>query len=83
MTNYESSEFLVDGSVAFDYDNLPYGEKLKIKALQGLDSLAASLNAISNVKAIEFQINISWIQLNHLLRKWKRKLLTSMRSWLL
>ena len=56
MTNYESSEFLVDGSVAFDYDSLPYGEKLKIKALQGLDSLAASLNAISNVKAIEFQI---------------------------
>ena len=58
MTNspYESPEFLVDGSVARTYDELSYHDKIKVKALQGLDQLAASLNSIANVKAIEFQI---------------------------
>ena len=55
--DYESNEFLVDGSESFTYDQLSYHDKIKVKALQGLDQLAASLNAISNVKAIEFQIN--------------------------
>ena len=58
MTNsYESPEFLIDGSVARTYDELSYHDKIKVKALQGLDQLAASLNSIANVKAIEFQIN--------------------------
>ena len=55
--DYESNEFLIDGSESFTYDQLSYHDKIKVKALQGLDQLAASLNAISNVKAIEFQIN--------------------------
>ena len=55
--DYESNEFLVDGSVARTYDELSYHDKIKVRALQGLDQLAASLNAISNIKAIEFQIN--------------------------
>ena len=55
--DYESQEFLRDGNVSRTYDELSYHDKIKIKALQGLDQLAASLNAISNVKAIEFQIN--------------------------
>ena len=55
--DYESNEFLTDGSVSFNYDDLPYHDKIKVRALQGLDSLAASLNSISNIKAIEFQIN--------------------------
>ena len=55
--DYESNEFLVDGSESFTYDQLSYHDKIKVKALQGLDQLAASLNAISNIKAIEFQIN--------------------------
>ena len=58
MTNsYESPEFLIDGSVARTYDELSYHDKIKVKALEGLDQLAASLNSIANVKAIEFQIN--------------------------
>ena len=59
MTNspYRSSDFLRSGDVSIDYEDLDYTNKLKIKALEGLDSLAASLNAISNIKAIEFQIN--------------------------
>ena len=55
--SYDSPEFLVDGSVARTYDELSYHDKIKVKALQGLDQLAASLNSIANVKAIEFQIN--------------------------
>ena len=55
--DYESNEFLTDGSVSFNYDDLSYHDKIKVRALQGLDSLAASLNSISNIKAIEFQIN--------------------------
>ena len=55
--DYESHEFLVDGSVARTYDELSYHDKIKVRALQGLDQLAASLNSIANVKAIEFQIN--------------------------
>ena len=55
--DYESHEFLVDGSVARTYDELSYHDKIKVRALQGLDQLAASLNSISNIKAIEFQIN--------------------------
>ena len=42
--------------VNLTYDELNYQDKIKVRALQGLDSLAASLNAISNIKAIEFQI---------------------------
>ena len=64
--DYESNEFLIDGSESFTYDQLSYHDKIKVKALQGLDQLAASLNAISNIKAIEFQINHEhhhrWIQ---------------------
>lgn len=55
-SGYESPEFLKDGSVTLTYDELNYQDKIKVRALQGLDSLAASLNAISNIKAIEFQI---------------------------
>lgn len=55
--DYESNEFLVDGSVSFNYDDLSYHDKIKIKALQGLDNLAANLNAIANIKAIEFQLS--------------------------
>ena len=55
--DYESHEFLVDGSVARTYDELNYHDKIKVRALQGLDKLAASLNSIANVKAIEFQIS--------------------------
>ena len=54
---YRSSEFLKAGDQTVQYEDLDYTNKLKIKALEGLDSLAASLNAISNIKAIEFQIN--------------------------
>ena len=59
MTNspYRSSDFLRSGDVSIEYEDLDYTNKLKIKALEGLDSLAASLNAISNIQAIEFQIN--------------------------
>ena len=55
--DYESTEFLTDGSVSRTYDELNYHDKIKVRALQGLDQLAASLNAISNIKAIEFQLN--------------------------
>ena len=55
--DYESNEFLTDGSVSFNYDDLSYHDKIKIKALQGLDNLAANLNAIANIKAIEFQLS--------------------------
>ena len=59
MTNspYTSSSFLTSGSENLNYNELDYNEKIKIKALEGLDSLAANLNAIANIKAIEFQIN--------------------------
>ena len=59
MTNspYRGSDFLKSGDVSINYEDLDYTNKLKIKALEGLDSLAASLNAISNLKAIEFQIS--------------------------
>ena len=55
--DYESHKFLVDGSVSRSYDELNYHDKIKIKALQGLDKLVDSLNSIANVKAIELQIN--------------------------
>ena len=54
---YRSSDFLKSGDAAINYEDLDYTNKLKIKALEGLDSLAASLNAISNIQAIEFQIS--------------------------
>ena len=59
MTNspYESPEFLVDGDTTRSFEELSYHDKIKVKALEGLDKLAASLNSIANVKAIEFQIN--------------------------
>ena len=59
MTNspYTSSSFLTSGSENLNYSELDYNEKIKIKALEGLDSLAANLNAIANIKVIEFQIN--------------------------
>ena len=59
MTNspYTSSSFLTSGSENLNYNELDYNEKIKIKALEGLDQLAANLNAIANIKAIEFQIN--------------------------
>ena len=57
MSEYTTPEFLNDGSVNHNYEDLSYHEKLKIRALEGLDNLAANLNAIANIKAIEFQIN--------------------------
>ena len=59
MTNspYRSSDFLRSGDVSIEYEDLDYTNKLKIKALEGLDSLAANLNAIANIKAIEFQLS--------------------------
>ena len=59
MTNspYTSSSFLTSGDENLNYNELDYNEKIKIKALEGLDSLAANLNALANIKAIEFQIN--------------------------
>jgi predicted nucleic acid-binding Zn-ribbon protein len=54
---YRSSDFLKSGDTTIEYEDLDYTNKLKIKALEGLDSLAASLNAISNIQAIEFQIS--------------------------
>ena len=59
MTNspYTSSSFLTSGDESLNYQDLDYNEKIKIKALEGLDSLAANLNALANIKAIEFQIN--------------------------
>ena len=59
MTNspYTSSSFLTSGDESLNYNELDYNEKIKIKALEGLDQLAANLNALANIKAIEFQIN--------------------------
>ena len=57
MTDYTSSEFLTTPQGSDQYDNLDWHNKIKIKALEGLDQLAANLNAIANIKAIEFQIN--------------------------
>ena len=57
MTDYTSPEFLSTPSGSDAYDDLDWHNKIKIKALEGLDQLAANLNAIANVKAIEFQIN--------------------------
>ena len=54
---YRTPAFLTAGSETLNYEDLDYTNKLKIRALEGLDSLAASLNAISNIQAIEFQIN--------------------------
>jgi len=57
MTDYTSPEFLTTPQGSDQYDNLDWHNKIKIKALEGLDQLAANLNAIANIKAIEFQIN--------------------------
>ena len=57
MTDYTSSEFLTTPQGSDQYENLDWHNKIKIKALEGLDQLAANLNAIANIKAIEFQIN--------------------------
>ena len=57
MTDYTSSEFLTTPQGSDQYDDLDWHNKIKIKALEGLDQLAANLNAIANIKAIEFQIN--------------------------
>lgn len=57
MTDYTSREFLTTPQGSDAYEDLDWHNKIKIKALEGLDQLAANLNAIANVKAIEFQIN--------------------------
>jgi chromosome segregation ATPase len=57
MTDYTSPEFLSTPQGSDSYEDLDWHNKIKIKALEGLDQLAANLNAIANVKAIEFQIN--------------------------
>tara|TARA_Y100000994_G_scaffold237596_1_gene229329 strand:+ start:148 stop:588 length:441 start_codon:yes stop_codon:yes gene_type:complete len=57
MTDYTSPEFLTTPQGSDQYDDLDWHNKIKIKALEGLDQLAANLNAIANIKAIEFQIN--------------------------
>ena len=58
MSDYQSPEFLTDvGNHSYTFDELSYHDKMKVKALEGLDKLASSLNAISNIKAIEFQLN--------------------------
>lgn len=57
MTDYTSPEFLTTPQGSDAYDSLDWHNKIKIKALEGLDQLAANLNAIANIKAIEFQIN--------------------------
>ena len=57
MTDYTSSEFLTTPQGSDAYEDLDWHNKIKIKALEGLDQLAANLNAIANIKAIEFQIN--------------------------
>jgi chromosome segregation ATPase len=57
MTDYTSSEFLTTPMGSDSYEDLDWHNKIKIKALEGLDQLAANLNAIANIKAIEFQIN--------------------------
>ena len=57
MTDYTSPEFLTTPQGSDAYDDLDWHNKIKIKALEGLDQLAANLNAIANIKAIEFQIN--------------------------
>ena len=57
MTDYTSPEFLTTPMGSDAYDSLDWHNKIKIKALEGLDQLAANLNAIANIKAIEFQIN--------------------------
>lgn len=57
MTDYTSPEFLTTPMGSDAYEDLDWHNKIKIKALEGLDQLAANLNAIANIKAIEFQIN--------------------------
>jgi len=57
MTDYTSSEFLTTPMGSDAYEDLDWHNKIKIKALEGLDQLAANLNAIANIQAIEFQIN--------------------------
>ena len=57
MTDYTSPEFLTTPMGSDSYEDLDWHNKIKIKALEGLDQLAANLNAIANIKAIEFQIN--------------------------
>ena len=57
MTDYTSPEFLTTPQGSDAYEDLDWHNKIKIKALEGLDQLAANLNAIANIKAIEFQIN--------------------------
>ena len=57
MTDYTSPEFLTTPMGSDSYENLDWHNKIKIKALEGLDQLSANLNAIANIKAIEFQLN--------------------------
>ena len=57
MTDYTSPEFLTTPMGSDSYEDLDWHNKLKIKALEGLDQLSANLNAIANIKAIEFQLN--------------------------
>lgn len=57
MTDYTSPEFLTTPMGSDAYEDLDWHNKIKIKALEGLDQLAANLNAIANIQAIEFQIN--------------------------
>ena len=56
-TDYTSPEFLTTPMGSDSYENLDWHNKIKIKALEGLDQLSANLNAIANIKAIEFQLN--------------------------
>ena len=57
MTDYTSPEFLTTPMGSDKYEDLDWHAKIKIKALEGLDQLSANLNAIANIKAIEFQLN--------------------------
>ena len=57
MTDYTSPEFLTTPMGSDSYEDLDWHNKIKIKALEGLDQLAANLNSIANIKAIEFQLN--------------------------
>ena len=52
MNDYQSSEFLRDGSHVYEYEKLNYQEKLKILSVIALEKLSNSLDSIAKVQGL-------------------------------
>lgn len=50
--NYQSSEFLTDGSHSYEFSQLNYQDKISVLSLIALEKLSTSLEAIANVQTL-------------------------------